>query len=214
MPPAVSRFGPPLGSGPFSHIPQSHLQHQNQQHQPPGSGGLPPPSYNPHHAFTPGNPSSNISPFSPTTNGNGLAGGFGTGNGLSSAGTGLGSHAAQMGFAHGAALQQQQQAREANRRSSGGASGGKGQMKGRIRDVWRNNLAQEMQILRGLVDKYSYISMVRRESSVGQYLLITSTDDHCRTLNFPVSLLDPWGPLQPKRIIIIKPSGVMSISYG
>ena len=169
MPPAVSRFGPPLGSGPFTHIPQSHLQHQNQQqqHQPPGSGGLPPPSYNPHHAFTPGNPSSNISPFSPSTNGHGLAGGFGTGNGLPSAGTGLGSHAAQMGFAHGAALQQQQQAREANRRSSGGASGGKGQMKGRIRDVWRNNLAQEMQILRGLVDKYSYISMVGLERTFG-----------------------------------------------
>lgn len=159
MPPAVSRFGPQIGSGPFSHIQQSHIQHQN-QHQPPGSVGLPPPSYNSHHTFTPGNPSSNISPFSPSANGNGLAGGFATGTGLPSAGTGLASHAAQMGFAHGAALQQQQ-AREAIRRSSGGTSGGKGQMKGRIRDVWRNNLAQEMQILRGLVDKYPYISMVR-----------------------------------------------------
>jgi CCR4-NOT transcription complex subunit 7/8 len=160
MPPAVSRFGPQIGSGPFSHIQQSHLQHPNQQHHPPGSGGLPPPSYNSHHTFTPGNPSSNISPFPSSTNGNGLAGGFGTGTGLPSAGTGLASHAAQMGFAHGAALQQQQ-AREAIIKSSGGTSGGKGQMKGRIRDVWRNNLVQEMQILRGLVDKYPYISMVR-----------------------------------------------------
>lgn len=65
-----------------------------------------------------------------------------------------------MGFAHGAALQQQQ-ARDAIRRSSGGVSGSKGQIKGRIRDVWRGNLAQEMQVLRGLVDKYPYISMVR-----------------------------------------------------
>lgn len=40
-------------------------------------------------------------------------------------------------------------------------------MKGRIRDVWRNNLAQEMQILRGLVDKYSYISMVGLERTFG-----------------------------------------------
>lgn len=160
MPPAVSRFGPPLASGPFTHLQQSHLQHSNHQHQPPSSAGLPPPSYNPHHPFTAGNPASNVGPFSPSTNGNGLAGGFGIGNGLPSGGTGLASHAAQMGFAHGAALQQQQ-AREAIRRSSGGTNGGKGQMKGRIRDVWRNNLGQEMHILRGLVDKYPYISMVR-----------------------------------------------------
>jgi len=30
----------------------------------------------------------------------------------------------------------------------------------RIREVWRNNLAQEMQMLRSLVEKYPYISMV------------------------------------------------------
>lgn len=41
-------------------------------------------------------------------------------------------------------------------------------MKGRIREVWRNNLAQEMQILRGLVDKYPFISMVRLESATGR----------------------------------------------
>lgn len=64
-----------------------------------------------------------------------------------------------MGFAHGAAIQQQQ-ARDAIRRSSGGASSGKGQMKTRIRDVWQSNLAQEMHMLRGLVEKYPYISMV------------------------------------------------------
>ena len=69
-----------------------------------------------------------------------------------------------MGFAHGAAIQQQQ-ARDAMRRSSGGAAGGKHQMKGRIRDVWRHNLAQEMQILRVLVEKYPYISMVCEISS-------------------------------------------------
>lgn len=158
MPPAVSRFGPQILSGPFSHLQPSHLSHHNQQHQP-GSAGLPPPSFNSHHSFAQGNLNSNISPFAPSSNTNGLAGGFGTGNGISGGGTGLASHAAVMGFAHGAALQQQQ-AHAAIRRSSGGASGGKGQMKGRIRDVWRGNLAQEMQILRGLVDKYPYISMV------------------------------------------------------
>lgn len=65
-----------------------------------------------------------------------------------------------MGFMHGDALQQQQQqAREQMRRSSGGSSA-KNQYKGRIRDVWRGNLTQEMQVLRGLVEKYPYISMV------------------------------------------------------
>lgn len=160
MPPAVSRFGPQILSGPFSHMQQSHVTHHNQQHQPTGTAGLPPPTFNSHHGFAQGNPNNNINPFAPSANGNGLAGGFGSGNGLNGGGTGLASHAAVMGFAHGAALQQQQ-ARDAMRRSSVGLSGPKGQMKGRIRDVWRGNLAQEMQILRGLVDRYPYISMVR-----------------------------------------------------
>jgi CCR4-NOT transcription complex subunit 7/8 len=157
MPPAVSRFGPQvLSGGPFSHLQQSH---HSSQHQPPGSAGLPPPSFNSHHGFGQANANSNISPFSTSGNTNGLAGGFGTGGGLAGGGTGLASQAAVMGFAHGAAIQQQQ-ARDAMRRSSGGAGGGKHQMKGRIRDVWRHNLAQEMQILRALVEKYPYISMV------------------------------------------------------
>lgn len=158
MPPAVSRFGPQgLSGGPFSHLQQSHLHHQNPQHQPPGSGSLPHrPQFTP--CFGQGNPN-NVSPFAPSGNTNGLAGGFGTGGGLGAGGTGLASQAAVMGFAHGAALQQQQ-ARDAMRRSSGGQGGGKHQMKGRIRDVWRHNLAQEMQILRTLIDKYPYISMV------------------------------------------------------
>jgi CCR4-NOT transcription complex subunit 7/8 len=61
-----------------------------------------------------------------------------------------------MAFGHGAALQQQQ-AREAMRRGSGM---GKHPQKGRIREVWASNLAQEMQNLRELVEKYPYISMV------------------------------------------------------
>ena len=160
MPPAVSRFGPQvLSGGPFSHLQQSHLQHHNPQHQPSGSAGLPPPSFNSHHGFGQGNPNSSISPFAPTGATNGLVGGFGTGGGLSGGRTGLASEAAVAGFAHGAAMQQQQ-ARDALRRSSGGVAVGKHQMKGRIRDVWRHNLAQEMQILRALVEKYPYISMV------------------------------------------------------
>ena len=35
-----------------------------------------------------------------------------------------------------------------------------GAVKTRIRDVWKHNLAQEMAVLRHLVEKYPYISMV------------------------------------------------------
>lgn len=158
MPPAVSRFGPQVLSGPFSYLQPSHLQHHSQQHQP-GSAGLPTPSFNSHHGFAQGNLNSNTSPFASSSNTGGLAGGFGSGNGLGGGGTGLASHSAMMGFAHGAAIQQQQ-ARDAIRRSSGGAGSGRAQMKTRIRDVWQSNLAQEMHMLRGLVEKYPYISMV------------------------------------------------------
>ena len=71
-------------------------------------------------------------------------------------GTGLGSHAAQMGFAHGAALQRQ----EASDGQSLLSTEAKNMAKGKIREVWRGNLAQEMAVLRGLVDRYPYIAMV------------------------------------------------------
>lgn len=161
MPPvASSRFGPHIISGPFSQIQQSHLAHHNQQQQQqqPGSAALPAPTFNNgHHGFAHGNPSTTASPFGSTSSGNGIAGPFGSTNGLASGGSGLASQAAVMGFAQGAAMQ----ARDALRRSIGGTGSGKGQMKGRIRDVWRGNLAQEMAVLRGLIDKYPYISMVR-----------------------------------------------------
>lgn len=63
-----------------------------------------------------------------------------------------------MGFQHGAELQQQQQIKEQMRRDGG--MGPKGQSKSRIRDVWRGNLGQEMEILREMVERYPYISMV------------------------------------------------------
>ena len=151
----MSRFGPQISTGNFSQLHQPHLQQRNTQHQQhPGSAGLAPPSFNSggQQGFPQSAPTSNIN-FTPPTNGtNGLAGGFG-GATLGGGGTGLGSRQAMMGFAHGAAMQEQQ----ALRRSSAGP---KGQMKSRIRDVWRGNLAQEMDTLRGLVEDYPYVSMV------------------------------------------------------
>lgn len=159
MPPAVRNPQHQLFSGPFSHIQQPHLSHHGSQHPSSVTSNLPPPSFNAHHPLNQGMPNSNANPFSQTSNGNGLAAGFGGTGGLSGGGTGLGSHAAQMGFQHGANLQEQQLAREQARRGSG-AGGSKNSFKGRIRDVWRGNLAQEMQLLRSLVEKYPYISMV------------------------------------------------------
>ncbi|KAA6412267.1 MAG: CCR4-NOT transcription complex subunit 7 [Lasallia pustulata] len=189
MPPAVSRFGPQILSGPFSHLQQSHLQHHSSQHQLPAGAGLPPPSFNAHPGFAQGNPNSNINLFAPTNGANNLGAAFGGGGagGLGGGGTGLASHAAMNGFAHGAAIQQQQ-AREAMRTSSSSNKG----LKIRIRDVWRGNLAQEMQTLRTLVEKYTYISMDTEFPGIvarPMGAFTTKADYHYQTLRCNVDLL-------------------------
>ena len=69
-------------------------------------------------------------------------------------GAGLGSHAAQMSFARGGPVQQNI-ARDFDgmplRDTKQGA---------RIRNVWKTNLAAEMETLRQLVEDYPYIAMV------------------------------------------------------
>lgn len=72
-------------------------------------------------------------------------------------GTGLASHSAQMSFARGGQMPQQQ-----TRMHDGqiGNDGKTGQPKLRIRNVWKSNLASEMHTLRQLVDMYPYIAMV------------------------------------------------------
>lgn len=70
-------------------------------------------------------------------------------------GSGLASEEAFRGFARGAAIQQQQ-AQNAEAAQLGFKPG----MVGRIREVWANNLEQEMTILRQLVQKYPFVSMV------------------------------------------------------
>jgi CCR4-NOT transcription complex subunit 7/8 len=97
-------------------------------------------------------------------------GGFGA---LSSAGgdnTGLASHAARMGFAQAGHLQQQQhhhqqahqQQQQGHVMSGAGDHPTRNQAKGRIREVWKHNLHEEMETLRNLVDKYPYVAMVRK----------------------------------------------------
>lgn len=57
-----------------------------------------------------------------------------------------------MRFAHGAQLQQE----AALGRMQDGTKG----LGQRIREVWKTNLQQEMDLLRSLVDQYPYVSMV------------------------------------------------------
>jgi CCR4-NOT transcription complex subunit 7/8 len=99
------------------------------------------------------NANSMSNPFA--MNGNSLnVGNFG-GSGLGMpGGTGLASQAAQMGFAN---AQMQQQGHNGM-----GEPGSRGQAhKGRIRDVWKSNLHEEMAEIRKHVQDFPYIAMVR-----------------------------------------------------
>lgn len=147
MAPAHNRFTPSNASNPFvgTHVNQNighqvpHLQHPTQGLQGQNLGG--------HPGF---GSNQNVNIFTQAGNG-GLAAGFGGGGGIGSGGgSALDTPEARMRFAHGAHLQQQ---------GSDGAGLGKGGNT-RIREVWKSNLAQEMDILRSMVEKYPYISMV------------------------------------------------------
>jgi CCR4-NOT transcription complex subunit 7/8 len=140
-------------SNPFTHLNQpgmhqaSHMQHQNANLPAHGFPGNP--------GFAGMNHNGGSSIFGPQSAISGLPSGFGAGSGLGGGGTGLASQAAVMGFAHGAALQQQQATHDAMSVANQARTG-----HGRIREVWKHNLHEEMAVLRELVDRYPYISMV------------------------------------------------------
>ncbi|KAL1793269.1 hypothetical protein ACET3X_008251 [Alternaria dauci] len=150
MPPHGGRFPGHNLSNPFANLPGPipqqhqplHQQHQQQNIQHPGFGG--------------GNQAHNLNLFSQHQGGfqsnAGLGGGLGAAATIGGAGggTGLDGHEARMRFAHGAQIQ------ENAARGQDGAKGIAGQ---RIREVWRSNLHQEMDMLRSLIDQYPYISM-------------------------------------------------------
>jgi len=141
-------------SNPFNQFPPSHGAHQNSHYQ------LQTANFHSHNIGShPGfassyqNGGSNI--FSPGLTNGASANNYGSAAGLGGAGaTGLASHEAQMRFAHGAALQQQQAQDAAGGMNRGTSSAT------RIREVWKHNLEQEMSMIRNLVDKYPYVSMV------------------------------------------------------
>jgi CCR4-NOT transcription complex subunit 7/8 len=144
-----TRYPPHNTSNPFAgfnppSIPQSsHLQHPNTniQHNLGGHPGF----------GAAGTNGMNI--FGPQT-GNGGIPIFGAASSLGGGETGLASREAQLRFAQGAVLQQQ-----AHEAANPGAYPTRG-VNTRVREVWQSNLHQEFDLLRQLVDKYPYISMV------------------------------------------------------
>lgn len=152
MPPAVgTRMHMSQPSNPFVNLNQQHAHYQSQSQ----SAHIP--NYQ---SF--GNSALNggISPFNPGAAYGGLgasafsaAAGTSTFNGsiLGGPGQGLGSAAAQAGFARGAAMQEGSQVEGMGLPKTGQAA--------RIREVWRHNLDTEMHMLRQLVQKYPYVAM-------------------------------------------------------
>jgi CCR4-NOT transcription complex subunit 7/8 len=200
MAPPVGRMHNPNMSNPFQHlntqhsIPQSHYQSQSTHL---------PNSFNVQHAF--GQPSAlngGISPFNPASAYGGSAfttGGATTFNGGMLQGQGLASEAAQRSFARVAALQEHtaQEAAAALAIKSGSSP--------RIREVWRHNLDQEMDVLRMLILKYPYVSMDAEFPGIvarpmGNFAG-SKAEYHYQTLRANVDLLKPiqlgitlWSP--------------------
>ncbi|KAI0128548.1 CCR4-NOT transcription complex subunit 7 [Xylariales sp. AK1849] len=189
MPQPPSRFqtGPPTGISQYGHQFPSHpSQSHATGHQPPSLA-------------TPGYlANSQMSPFG-AANGLGLGSmnagaGFGVGS-MTGAGdqTGLNSHAARMGFAHGAQLQQQQHPLQQSHTLGGEhTTRQSGAAKGRIRDVWKHNLNEEMAVLRELVDEYPYVAMdTEFPGIVGRPMgnFLDKSDYHYQTLRVNVDML-------------------------
>lgn len=154
MPPPTNRYGPQAMNGPFQHLQrdmQQDHQRPQQMHMQQHNTGLPPPSLGGNPGFGLGNTNASASPFS--ISGSINSGGFERGF-ADSGGAGLGSHAAQLSFARGGPVQQN------NAREFDGMSMRDTKQGARIRNVWKNNLAAEMETLRQLVEEYPYIAMV------------------------------------------------------
>jgi CCR4-NOT transcription complex subunit 7/8 len=156
MPPQIRGFGGGTAvTGPY--------------HQPgfPGSHGQPQGGHLGANQYL--NANVQMSAFSPgAANGNAFgAPGLNGGGFADSAFAGQG---ARMSFAQGpgvaAALQQQQHGQAHHNVLLDHSTMRTQPNKGRIREVWKHNLHEEMAVLRDLVEKYPYIAMVRLSGSL------------------------------------------------
>ncbi|KAI0145823.1 CAF1-domain-containing protein [Hypoxylon sp. NC0597] len=146
-----SRFGGgPPSMAPYQHQFPSHPpQNHATGHQQPALGNS---------AYI-GN--AQMGPFGANGLGLGGSGGINAGAGFGVGDqTGFASHAARSGFQHAAQLQQQQghphqQAHSMGSERQTRAGGGKL----RIREVWKHNFAEEMNILMALIEDYHYVAM-------------------------------------------------------
>ena len=151
MPPP-GRYGPP-GVSNFQHMQQPQYQHSQQPRQvhqtPHNAMQLPTGGLGGHPGFMSGMalPGANMN-----------NGGFDGVRLADGGGTGLASHSAQMSFARGGQMPQLGSGRIHDGQM--GSDGKPNPGKSRIRNVWKSNLASELQTLRQLVDKFPYIAMV------------------------------------------------------
>jgi CCR4-NOT transcription complex subunit 7/8 len=152
MPPP-GRYGPLGVNSGFQHMQQPQYQPHQQphQHHPVQHNAMQLPT-----AGLGGHPGFMSGMSLPGANMNN--GGFDGARLADGGGTGLASHSAQMSFARGGQMPQQQQGRISEGQM--GSDGKPGQGNGRIRNVWKSNLAVEVKALRHLVEKYPYIAMV------------------------------------------------------
>ncbi|KAK0646277.1 ribonuclease H-like domain-containing protein [Cercophora newfieldiana] len=226
MPP-LSRFqSGPNAISPYHQQFQSHGQHAT-SHQPPMGGN--PGGYL--------NPNTGVNPFSANSNLLGLAGGLNAGGGFNVGGdSGLASHAARMGFAHAGGLQQQQQQQQPHHQHAAqqhaqhaqhsqvgqqhlqgqqhgmAEHGSRAQSKGRIREVWKHNLEEEMASLRDLIEKYPFVAMDTefpgvvsrpmggfRGKSDYHYQCLRTNVDMLRVIQIGIALFDEDGEQPPAR---------------
>lgn len=141
MPPQLRGFGGGPGVGGPFHQP-GFPSHGQPQGGPLGGGQFM-------------NANAQISPFAAANSNAFGAAGF--------ADSGFGSQGARMGFAHGpgaAGLQQPQHGQMQHNALMEHPTTRTQPNKGRIREVWKHNLHEEMAVLRDMVDKYPYIAMV------------------------------------------------------
>jgi CCR4-NOT transcription complex subunit 7/8 len=164
MPPQLNRF-PSAGhvQSPYHQQFPPHSQSHVTGHQPPLAGG---PAYL--------SANSQLNPFPPTNGG--LGGMSSLGNGFN---TGM-MDGPRLAF-QAANFQQQHNQHQHQLSSDYTPSPRTQQNKGRIREVWKHNLHEEMAVLRDLVERYPYVAMVRDPPWAVPLTRSLTTSD--RTLN-------------------------------